>query len=65
MPNHPDSLNATSFFIGFMYLYYLAFEEVELFKPYSSDMTSGEFYVIGKNVIKGNIKMKPDDDAFR
>jgi len=23
------------------------------------------FYVIGKNVIKGNIKMKPDDDAFR
>jgi membrane-associated phospholipid phosphatase len=23
------------------------------------------FYVIGKNYIKGNIKMKPDDDAFR
>lgn len=48
MPNHPDSLNATSFFIGFMYLYYLAFSDVELFKPYSSDMTSGEFYVVGK-----------------
>ncbi len=23
------------------------------------------FYVIAKNVIKGNIKMRPDDDAFR
>ena len=48
MPNHPDSRDATSFFIGFMYLYYLAFADVELFKPYSSDMTSGEFYVVGK-----------------
>lgn len=48
MPNHPDSRDATSFFIGFMYLYYLAFTDVSLFKPYSSDMTSGEFYVVGK-----------------
>lgn len=48
MPNHPESRNATSFFIGYMYLYYLAFGELSLFKPYSSDMTSGEFYVIGK-----------------
>jgi hypothetical protein len=48
MPNHPDSREATSFFFCFMYLYYLAFEEVSLFKPYSSDMTSGEFYVVGK-----------------
>jgi len=49
MPNHPDSRNATSFFIGFIYLYYLAFAEVSLFKPYSSDMTSGEFYVVGRD----------------
>jgi hypothetical protein len=48
MPNHPDSQDATSFFIGFMYLYYMAFSDISLFKPYSSDMTSGEFYVIGK-----------------
>lgn len=48
MPNHPDSRTATSFFVGYMYLYYLAFTELSLFKPYSSDMTSGEFYVIGK-----------------
>lgn len=49
MPNHPESQDATSFFLGFIYLYYLAFEEISLFKPYSSDMTSGEFYVIGKD----------------
>ena len=48
MTNHPESVNASSFFISYLYLYYLAFEEVSLFKPYSSDMTSGEFYVIGK-----------------
>jgi 23S rRNA U2552 (ribose-2'-O)-methylase RlmE/FtsJ len=48
MTNHPETLDATSFFISILYLYYLTFEEVSLFKPYSSDMTSGEFYVIGK-----------------
>jgi hypothetical protein len=48
MPNHHDSRDATSFFVGIMYLYYLAFADVNLFKPYSSDMTSGEFYVVGK-----------------
>jgi hypothetical protein len=48
MPNHPDSKNATSFFVGYMYLYYLAFGELSFFKPYSSDMTSGEFYVVGQ-----------------
>lgn len=48
MINKPETLEATSFFISFMYLYYIAFEEVNLFKPYTSDATSGEFYVIGK-----------------
>ena len=48
MTNHPETIKATGFFVGFIYLYYLAFEEVSLFKPYSSDMTSGEFYVVGK-----------------
>jgi hypothetical protein len=48
MTNHPETIKATGFFVSFIYLYYLAFEEVSLFKPYSSDMTSGEFYVIGK-----------------
>ena len=48
MINKPETLEATSFFISFMYLYYIAFEEVNLFKPYTSDATSGEFYVICK-----------------
>lgn len=48
MTNHPETIKATGFFISFIYLYYLAFEDVSLFKPYSSDMISGEFYVIGK-----------------
>jgi len=48
MINKPETLDATSFFISFMYLYYIAFDEVNLFKPYTSDATSGEFYVICK-----------------
>ena len=48
MTNHPESIDASSFFISYIYLYYLTFDEVSLFKPYSSDMTSGEFYVVGK-----------------
>jgi hypothetical protein len=59
MPNHPESRDATSFFVGFMYLYYLAFSDVTLFKPYSSDMTSGEFYVVGK----GFRGLGEDEDA--
>ena len=46
--NHPETLDATSFFVGFLYMYYIAFEEVSLFKPYSSNPDSGEFYVVGK-----------------
>jgi FtsJ-like methyltransferase len=60
MPNHPDSRDATSFFVGFMYLYYLAFADISLFKPYSSDMTSGEFYVVGK----GFRGLGTDEDAI-
>lgn len=39
---------ASGFFIGFLYLYYIAFQSVSLFKPYSSNPDSGEFYVIGE-----------------
>lgn len=48
MVNHPETKKSINFYISLLYLYYLAFENVSLFKPYSSDMTSGEFYVIGK-----------------
>jgi hypothetical protein len=46
--NHPETLDATSFFVSFLYMYYVSFDEVSLFKPYSSNPDSGEFYVIGK-----------------
>jgi hypothetical protein len=48
MIDKPETIDATSFFISFIYLYYICFEDVSLFKPYTSDATSGEFYVIGK-----------------
>jgi hypothetical protein len=46
---HVNTYNASGFFISFMYMYYLMFDEVYLFKPYSSNPDSGEFYLIGKN----------------
>jgi hypothetical protein len=45
---HTDTYNAIGFFIGFLYMYYVAFDEVSLFKPYTSNPDSGEFYVIGQ-----------------
>ena len=45
---HKGTYEASGFFIGFLYLYYLAFESVSLFKPYSSNPDSGEFYVVGE-----------------
>ena len=46
-----DTYNASGFFLGFLYLYYTAFEQVSLFKPYSSNPDSGEFYVVGINFL--------------
>jgi hypothetical protein len=48
---HKDTYNASGFFLGFLYLYYTAFEQVSLFKPYSSNADSGEFYVVGVNFL--------------
>jgi len=48
---HKDTYNASGFFLGFLYLYYTAFEQVSLFKPYSSNSDSGEFYVVGINFL--------------
>jgi hypothetical protein len=45
---HTDTFNASGFFMGFLYLYYLTFSEVSLFKPYSSNPDGGEFYVVGQ-----------------
>ena len=48
---HPETLNATGFFVSYIYLYYVCFDEVTLFKPNTSDTTSGEFYIIGKSFL--------------
>ena len=48
---HPETLNATGFFISYIYLYYVCFDELTLFKPNTSDITSGEFYIIGKSFL--------------
>ena len=45
---HIGTYEASGFFLGFIYLYYMAFDEVSLFKPYTSNPDSGEFYVIGQ-----------------
>ena len=45
---YTDTYEASGFFIGFLYLYYLSFESVNLFKPYTSNPDSGEFYVVGR-----------------
>jgi len=49
--SNKDTYNASGFFLGFLYLYYTAFEQVSLFKPYSSNPDSGEFYVVGVNFL--------------
>lgn len=44
-----ESLLATGFFINLIYLYYYYFDLLYLYKPYSSNPYSGEFYIVGKN----------------
>jgi hypothetical protein len=45
---HKGTYEGAGFFLGFIYLYYLAFNRVSLFKPYTSNPDSGEFYVVGE-----------------
>lgn len=35
------------FFVNLMYLYYLSFEHVYMYKPYTSGAINGEFYIVG------------------
>jgi len=44
----PSTYYATGFFMNYMYLYYLMFDELHLIKPLTSNPDSGEFYVVGK-----------------
>ena len=43
-----DILEASGFFINYLYLYYVVFDTISLFKPNISNADTTEFYVIGK-----------------
>jgi 23S rRNA U2552 (ribose-2'-O)-methylase RlmE/FtsJ len=46
--NNTDSDLSSGYFINLIYLYFVYFEEVNLFKPLSSRPAAGEFYIIAK-----------------
>ena len=43
----PASQKGSGFIVGFLYIYYLMFEDIRLIKPHTSSPNSGEFYVVG------------------
>ena len=43
-----NAYEQSGFFVSILYLYYIAFESINLYKPYSSDPESSEFYIVGK-----------------
>ena len=45
--NNEDKYYESGFFINLIYMYSLCFTDVKLCKPYGSNPTSGEFYIIG------------------
>jgi hypothetical protein len=44
-----NTVESSSFFIGYLYMYYVAFDSISLYKPNTSNPNNGEFYVIGKD----------------
>ena len=46
--DNSDILEASGFFINYLYLYYVVFDTISLFKPNTSNADTTEFYVIGK-----------------
>jgi len=53
----PETYESSGFFLNYIYIYYLMFEEVYMIKPLSSNPVSSEFYLVGKNFIG----LKEDD----
>ena len=49
--NTEQAVTTTRLYVDIFYVYKLLFRELHLFKPYSSDPTSGEFYIIGKGFV--------------
>jgi hypothetical protein len=46
----------SGFFISILYLYYITFESINLYKPHSSNPESNEFYIVGKGFKEINYK---------
>ena len=46
--SNTNTLDSSIFFIGYLYMYFIAFDSMSLFKPNSSNTDNGEFYVICK-----------------
>jgi len=46
--NIDNMIELSEFFINYLYLYYILFDSISLYKPNSSKTNNGEFYVIGK-----------------
>ena len=48
---HKSSMYSDGFFVNLLYLYFLSFETVYLYKPYTSGTINGEFYIVGINFL--------------
>jgi len=46
--SNTNTLDSSIFFIGYLYMYFIAFDSMSLYKPNSSNTDNGEFYVICK-----------------
>lgn len=46
------SSKSSNYFVGLIYLYYIHYEEITIIKPFSSNKTSSEFYIVGKKFKK-------------
>jgi hypothetical protein len=46
---HNEGNYESGYFVSLLYLYSLLFDEIHLYKPYASNPTSGEYYIIGKS----------------
>ena len=50
-PTLNDSIDSNWMFISYLYLYYLTFNTISLYKPNTSFADNGEFYVVGKGFL--------------
>jgi len=46
--DYNNNSNESNYFIGYLYMYYILFDSISLYKPNTSYPDDGEFYIIGK-----------------